>query len=665
MKKLVFFLLLASFCAAQAAPPAGNVSRYTLMLAGNKAGYETVTHNADGSLDLYYEFNDRGRGPKITEHLVLDKNGLPIEIHNTGNDYLKAPVEEHFSVKNGVASWKNRAEQGEAKFSGKAFYISISGAPEEGAVLAKAILGHGGRLPLLPAGEASIERRSELKVTANDQSRTVDQYAVSGLDFVPDPIWLDEKGQMFASLSGWFVVVREGWESSVEALQRAQDDFDNQRTANLAKTLAHRPGGPLAFVHANLFDSSSATVVPNSTVVIEGNKITAIGADGKVSIPKDAQVIDATNQTLMPGLWDMHVHLQPNDGLLNIACGITSVRDLGNDIDQLGKMRARYQEGTEIGPRVLMAGLIDGRGPYAGPTKVNVDTEQEAHDNIDRFAKLGYVQIKIYSSIKPELVPKIAEIAHADGMRVSGHVPAFMTAEQFVKDGADEIQHMNFIFLNFIFDKVKDTRTPARFTEVAARGADIDPSSPQVQAFIQLLQQHKTVVDPTLVVFEGMFTDRPGKMSSVYAPVGDRLPAQIRRGFLYGGLEVPEGMDQRYHDSFQQMLKMTKTLYDAGIPIVAGTDSLAGFTLPRELELYQQAGIPAPKVLQLATLGAARVMKQEQQRGSIEVGKLADVILVDGNPAANVGDVRKVKTVIKDGVIYQTADLYRAVGVRP
>jgi imidazolonepropionase-like amidohydrolase len=667
MKRLFFFILLASFCAAQAAPPAAGagVTRYTLMLAGTKAGFETVTRNADGSLDLYYEFNDRGRGPKITEHLVLDKNGLPAEVQNSGNDYLKAPVDEHFSLKDGVATWKNRAEQGEKKLSGKAFYVSISGAPDEGAVLAKALLANGGHLPLLPAGEASIERRSLLKVTVNDQTRTVEQYAVSGLDFVPDPIWLDQNGHMFASVSGWFVVIQEGWEGSVPALQRAQDDFDNQRIANLARTLAHKPAGPLAFVHANLFDTPTATVIPHSTVVITGDKITAVGDDAKVSIPKGAQVIDATGKMLMPGLWDMHVHLSPNDGLLDIACGITSVRDLGNDIDQLGQMRSRFQNGTEIGPRVLMAGLIDGRGPYAGPTKVYADTEEEAREDIDRFAKLGYVQIKIYSSIKPELVPKIAEMAHAHGMRVSGHVPAFMTAEQFVKDGADEIQHMNFIFLNFMFDQVKDTRTPARFTEVAQRGADIDPSSPQVQSFIHLLQEHKTVLDPTLNVFEGMFTDRPGKMSDVYAAVADRLPAQIRRGFLYGGLEVPQGMDQRYKDSFQQMLKMTKALYDAGIPIVAGTDALAGFTLPRELELYQQAGIPAPKVLQLDTLGAARVMKQDQQRGSIEAGKLADVILVDGNPAAEVGDVRKVETVVKGGVVYQAADLDRAVGVRP
>lgn len=665
MKNLLLVLLLGSVGVAQNAPAAADVTRYTLMLAGNKAGFETVTRNADGTFDFYYEFNDRGRGPKITEHLVLDKDGLPAATHNSGNDYLKAPVEEVFSLKNGVASWKNRAEQGEKKLPGGAFYVSISGAPEEGTILARALLRHGGRLPLLPAGEASIERRSQLKVTVNDQSQTVDQYAVSGLDFVPDPIWLDAQQNLFAFVSGWFVVVREGWEASVEAVRTAQDDFDNQRTANLAGTLAHKPAGPLAFVHANLFDAASATVIPHSTVVITGNRITAVGDDERVAVPKGAKVIDATNQTLMPGLWDMHVHLSPNDGLLDIACGITSVRDLANDIDQLGKMRARFDNGTEIGPRVLMAGFIDGRGPYAGPTKVFADTEQEARDDIDRYAKLGYVQIKVYSSLKPELVPKIVEMAHARGMRVSGHVPAFMTAEQFVNDGVDEIQHMNFIFLNFMFDEVKDTRTPARFTEVAARGADVDPASPQVQAFIRLLQQHKTVLDPTLNAFEGMFVDRPGQMSVIYSAIGDRFPAQIRRGFLYGGLDVPAGMGQRYRDSFQQMLKMTKALYDAGVPIVAGTDALAGFTLPHELELYEQAGIPAPKVLQLATLGAARVMKQDRERGSIEVGKLADVILVNGNPAARVGDVRKLKTIVKDGVMYDASELDRAIGVKP
>jgi imidazolonepropionase-like amidohydrolase len=389
-----------------------------------------------------------------------------------------------------------------------------------------------------------------------------------------------------------------------------------------------------------------------------------VGADGQVELPKNAEVIDAAGKTLMPGLWDMHVHVQPGDGLLHMACGVTSVRDLANDIDALGQMRKRFDAGTEIGPRVVMAGFIDGRGPYQGPTKVFADTEDEARTAIDNYARLGYIQIKVYSSLKPELLPKIVEMAHAHGMRVSGHVPSGINAEQFVRDGVDEIQHMNFIFLDFM-PQVKDTRTPARFTEVAAHGAEIDPKSEQVQAFIQLLKEHKIVIDPTLAIFEGMIDDRPGKISAGYAAVADFMPAQVRRGFLYGGLEVPSGMDQRYQDSFQRMLDMAKAFYDAGVPIVAGTDSLAGFTLHRELELYEKAGIPTAKVLQLATLGAARVVKRDSELGSIIPGKLADVILVDGNPATHISDIRRVKTVVKDGVVFQVADLDRALGIQP
>ena len=190
---------------------------------------------------------------------------------------------------------------------------------------------------------------------------------------------------------------------------------------------------------------------------------------------------------------------------------------------------------------------------------------------------------------------------------------------------------MNFIFLNFM-PQVKDTRTPARFVEPAQHAAEIDPSSDQAKAFIKLLLDHKTVIDPTLSIFEDMFTDRAGTMPQGWAMVAQRMPSEVRRGYLYGGIEVPDGMDQRYRDSFKQFEKMAKAFYDSGVPIVAGTDSLAGFALHRELEIYGEAGIPAPKVLQLATIGAARIMKRDQEVGSIKPGKFADVILVDGDP---------------------------------
>ncbi len=127
----------------------------------------------------------------------------------------------------------------------------------------------------------------------------------------------------------------------------------------------------------------------------------------------------------------------------------------------------------------------------------------------------------------------------------------------------------------------------------------------------------------------------------------------------------PINWDRRFRDSFRAMQRMTKALYDSGIRIEAGTDSLAGFALHRDLELYVDAGIPAPKVLQLATLGAARIMKRNAQLGSIAPGKLADVILIDGDPAQRIKDLDRVQTVVKDGVVYKVADLDKALGVRP
>ncbi|HEU4417079.1 MAG TPA: hypothetical protein VFT65_19985, partial [Candidatus Angelobacter sp.] len=384
MKKLCCLLFPMLFALAQGQVPApaakdANTTRYTFILSGNKAGFESSTRNPDGSLQVHFEFNDRGRGPNINEKIVAGNDAIPFGIEITGVDYLKDPVDERFSVKQGVANWKNRSEEGQKKVGGKAFYTSISGAPEETALLAQALLAAPGhKLPLLPAGEASIEKRSELKINANGQSRTVTQYAIAGLSFSPFALWLNADGKLFASVSTWATVIQEGWEGSAADLLKAQDTLENERSANLARTLAHKPQGPLVFTHANLFDSDSAQTLPNRTVVITGNKISAVGADGQIPLPKNAEIIDAAGKTLMPGLWDMHVHVAPGDGMLHMSCGVTSVRDLANDTDFLMQTRSRFDAGTEIGPRVVMAGFIDGRGPYQGPTKVFADTEEEA-----------------------------------------------------------------------------------------------------------------------------------------------------------------------------------------------------------------------------------------------------------------------------------------------
>jgi cytosine/adenosine deaminase-related metal-dependent hydrolase len=641
-------------------------TRYAVLIMEKPAGSQTSTVAADGTRNLSYEFNDRGRGPKLTARVRLDAAGVPTLMEIDGVDYLKAPVAERFSAANGVARWKNSAEAGEQPISAPGFYLSTQGLPEELGWLAHALLkAPGQRMALLPAGDASIKRAEELNIGEGAARRHVTAYQIEGLGFSPATVWLDDDHTLFASVDRFYSVVREGWAASVPKLLEKQEALASKRSGALARTLTRKPLKPVTLTNANVFDSATGKSMPGMTVVIEGNRIRAVGKDGAVAIPSHAQHIDVGGKALLPGLWDMHVHVAPNDGLLHLAAGVTSVRDLANDNDALQKMKREFDSGAEIGPRITMRGFMDGRGPYTGPTKVFVDNEAEARSAIDYYAKHGYDGIKVYSSIKPELVPTITKLAHAKGLRVSGHVPAFMTAQQFVEAGADEIQHINFIFLNFWFDEVKDTRTPQRFIAVAERAATLDLNSERVRSFVRLLKDRNIVVDPTLTVFEGLFTDRPGKISQSYASIADRLPPQVRRGFLVGGLPVPEGKDARYRESQRATLRMMKLLYDSGVTIVAGTDGLPGFTLHRELELYVQAGISPADVLRIATLGAARVAHRDQELGSIAPGKLADMVLVDGDPAKRISDIRRPSLVIKDGAFYEPAALYKALGIKP
>jgi imidazolonepropionase-like amidohydrolase len=343
---------------------------------------------------------------------------------------------------------------------------------------------------------------------------------------------------------------------------------------------------------------------------------------------------------------------------------VTSARDMANDTDEFLKRVARMDQGTELGPRVWKAGVIDGKGPYAGPTKMLVDKPAEAIADVNWYADHGYGQIKIYSSVPPELVPLIADTAHGRGLRVSGHVPAFMSARQFVAAGADEIQHLNFIVLNFMFDTVKETRNMNRFTAVAARAREFTPERPAVREFIAYLREHHTVLDPTINVFEALFSGTPNAVTPGLEAVFPRLPPQVRRSMLSQALPVPQGEEAAYREAFPAMLRLLKALQAAGVTIIPGTDSVPGYELHHELELYVRAGIPAAEVLRLATLTSAQVVGVSD-RGVIAPGKLADLILVDGDPSVRIAAIERVDVVMKGGRLYDSARIEQALGILP
>ncbi|HET9211776.1 MAG TPA: amidohydrolase family protein [Thermoanaerobaculia bacterium] len=669
----VWFVTLALLVCAQAGEAAAQPAHpstsagdlhYTVYFGNRQVGPGTVHFGPDGEETLQMKVQDRGRGEELTLQMRLDRAGLPVWERLSGYDYWKNPVDERFERTGKTATWSNALERGTKRLSAPAFYILRYGSLLELSVLAKTLLhSPAHRLPLLPEGEARIERISAARVEAGGEARDISIYAVSGLTASALHVWMEGPGRFFGYYDGFITIVPEGWDAAAPVLIKAQVKAEALREKAQAARLGHRPAKALAIRGARLFDPETRTVRPGTTVVISGNRIQAVGPDGEVPVPAGAEVVKARGRMLLPGLWDMHRHFTDIDGILDIAAGVTTGRDMANDTDYLLGLKHKWDTGEAIGPRVVMAGVIEGPGPYAGPTKVLVDTEEKARAAVDRYAELGYAQIKIYNSLDPKLVPAIAAEAHARGLRVSGHIPNGMIAEQAVRAGFDEIQHTNFLFLNFI--PGVDTRTPARMSAVAEHAAEIDLHSEPVRAFLRLLKEHHTVVDPTVSLFEDEFTGRSGQMRPSMEPVADRIPYQERRTLPSTSLPVPPGMEKRFHDSFQACLAMVKLLYDEGIPIVAGTDSVAGFVLHRELENYVRAGIPAPDVLRIATLGAARVMKLDKDLGTVAPAKLADLILVDGDPTVRISDIRRVTLVVKDGVVYDPAKLYAEIGIKP
>jgi imidazolonepropionase-like amidohydrolase len=642
-----------------------DASIWMLLVDKTPAGQNAVWTTPDGDVHEFFQFNDRGRGPKTYSTYRLDSHGVISFEETKGVDYMKNPVDETFGIQSGDATWKNQSENSHQGNADGRFFVGLDAGPAGSYLLAQALLKNGGTLPLLPGGEATLHELKTVPVEANGQKVNATLYQIDGLDFSPTYLWLDDQHNGFAAVQGWSGMIRSGFESTYGTLYKTQEEFEDARAASLAQQLIHHPAGDLVIKNVTVFDSASAKTIPAQRVTVRGERIVSVQAEGGQATDPRAQIIDGTGKMLLPGLWDMHQHFSADNAFLDIAAGITTGRDLANSIEELGKLKKHIDAGEQIGPRIVLAGFIDGPGPFEGPVKVLAATPEEARERVDTYAKLGYVQIKIYSSVKPELVPVIIAEAHKLGLRVSGHVPSGMTADQFVRDGADEIQHMNFVFLNFMPD-VTETRTPARFIEPGKRAAGIDLNSAQVHQFIALLKEHHTVIDPTMTIWEATYVDRPGNVSEEDAYMFDRLPLQVQRGAKSASEALPTpaaATDQLYRASYANFVRMVKKLYDSGITIVAGTDLGKGYSLHRELEIYNQAGIPAPEVLRMATLTAAKIMKRDNELGSIATGKLADLILVNGDPTANISDVRKIDIVIKGGAIMYPAELYPAMGV--
>ncbi|HEU4515981.1 MAG TPA: amidohydrolase family protein [Steroidobacteraceae bacterium] len=662
MKNLLACLAFAVACAAQA----DTTLDYNVLHAGKKSGAQKTVIQGDGRMHVSYSYRDNGRGPDIEEDIAVQPDGSFRSYRQSGRTTYGAVLDERFSISGKRASWQSPAERGSKAYTGPAVYLPTYGSPETSAILVRATQAAGGRLAALPDGELRSEKLATTRVAAAGEEREVALFAILGAALQPDYVWLETAAGMplFANINvGGSHMVVAGFESVTTELERLQQQAETRYLEDLAAKHTQALPQPILIRNVRVFDAKSRALGEPSDVYVNEGRIAAIyPANSPAKEP--ATVIDGAGRALLPGLFDMHTHEDAWNSALQIAGGVTSSRDMGNDNGYLAELKADIAAGRAIGPHIEPAGYIEGDSPFASRGGFVVASVAEAENAVDWYAERGYRQVKLYNSIKPEWAQPIASYAHSRGLRVSGHVPAFSRSARVVREGYDELQHINQMVLNFVSDPDTDSRTIVRFNLVGERARNLDLDSQEVREFIQLLVDRQTVVDATMATFEGSYTQKPGELDPSLAPVAGHFPYAVQRGWRNNSTDVSGGKLETYRASYQRMIELFGRLYAAGVPLVAGTDSLAGFMLHRELELYVKAGVPAGEAVRIATENGARYAGVLADRGTVERGKRADLILVDGDPTKDISDIRKVSYVLKGGVGFAPAEIYEAIGIR-
>ena len=661
MKPLLALCLLLPLQMALVA----EAQEYVILRQGKPAGYKTLVKGDDGVYRSDYYYKDNGRGPELKEEFTLRPDGTFERFKVTGKTTFGSAVDESFIRTGDRVEWRSTSDHGEATVSGQALYWSLDGRNETGLAIDILSRTPGGRLPLIPNGSLSMRKVAEATATNGERSQALQLLAFTGVGLTPDFVWATtgDKPKVFASIApGWAQTIEKGWEANAPALEARQQQAEQEFLDDLQRRLAHKLEGATLIRNARVFDSENARLRPASNVLVRDGRIVAIDAAADVSA---AQVVDAGGRVLLPGLFDMHGHVDRWDGGLHMAAGVTSVRDMGNNNNELQQMMAEQKAGRLLMPQIVPAGFLEGESPMSARNGFVIKDLDGARKAIDWYAANGYPQIKIYNSFPKAILRETAAYAHAKGLRVSGHVPVFMRAEDVVQQGYDEIQHINQVMLNFLVDDKTDTRTLQRFYLPAEKTGTFDFDGKPMQDFIAMLAKQQIVIDPTLAVHD-ILRHRTGKMSASYAAIADHLPPDVKRGFYAGDMDIPDdATEARYRASHDKLVEFVGRMYKAGVPIVAGTDDFAGFTLHRELELYVQAGMTPAQALQVATWNGAKYSRVLDDRGSIAVGKRADLILIDGDPTANISDIRKVSLVITGTTAYYPSEIYEALGIEP
>ena len=645
---------------------------FAICASGTQVGAATAVF--DGSrLQIDSGVSNNGRGARLAERLAFDGVGLPVEWQITGTSLMGGTVDETFSDTRSAQSgrfWRSQADSGTDADTGPALYLAADPGPLAPWIYARAALAAGGEIAALPSGRVRAGRLSRVRLGVGLDAVELDFVMVTGTALTPQWVLVDPDLRLVACTGGNLglfreIAIREDRIPVLQDLESLMRSTEEATLAEIARRVCHEYATTIRFSNVRVFNPHAGKLSPPASVTVYDGTIAAIEPEPARARFVDEVTIDGGGGTLLPGLHDMHAHIGGWSGLYYLAAGVTTVRDMGNVDDELKALRQRFAAGTAAGPRVIPSGFLEGRSGYSMQLGVIPDSLGEALEVVRRYAAEGYHQIKIYNSVDPDWVAPLAAEAHRLGLRVAGHVPAFSTPDRVIEDGYDEITHVNQLMLGWLLGPGEDTRTPLRLTAMA-RAAGLDLDSAAVMHTVARMAADGIGLDTTAVILERLMLSRAQTVTAGDAAYLSHLPVSYQRQRKRTYVPYCDGAElDAYEASFARVLELIGLLHRQGVPLWPGTDDGTGFTLHRELELYVAAGLPAIEVLQIATLGCARHLGLGHSHGSVERGKAASLILLDGDPTSDISAVRRVSAVMNEGRLSFPAEIYRELSVAP
>jgi imidazolonepropionase-like amidohydrolase len=664
-RPLLFAALLLLAWNAQSQDAAGEQNVFVLHKFARAIGEERYTVRGEGgglTVTSDFKFTDRGTPVPLSTTYRAKDDAHPLTLKVEGQSSRHSQLHDEFSLDASQRQVVLKRDGKSQTFAANEHTFLMDGyspvAMQQMLMRFWMATGKPASIDAPPGESIRITPTSDLEIDVAGHRTALHGYEVAGLDWGAETLWLDDTGKLAALVTrdaeqDHFEAVRSEYEPALGTfIQRAAKDSlaSLERLGAKARQPATQK---LAVTHVTLIDGSGAAPRPDTTVLVENGAITRIlSGRQQASVPlKGYSVIDGSGKFLIPGLWDMHAHYEQVEwGPVYLAAGITTVRDCGNEFDFITSVRDALDKGQGIGPRILIAGLVDGTGPITLGA-ITADTPEEALAVVRRYKQAGAPQIKIYSSMKPALVPVITAEAHRLGMTVTGHVPQGMTAPEVVKDGYDAINHIDFV-TRALVDVDRNKPLPP-----------LDLHSAKAAEEFALYKQHHTVFDDTIALYEMFMHPSSTPMSSL-EPGVKHLPPSLAAALDSPG--APPAREAWLGQYYKDMLAVLGELHRQGLTVVAGTDqAIPGHSLHRELEIYVQAGFTPMEALQAATSVPAQVMGLDKQLGTIAVGKRADMVLLDADPLADIRNTRRVDRTIAGGTVYDPAPLWRSVDFTP